>query len=83
VVRLGKYLETFAANDIDIRTLPELNNADLQELGVSLGHRKIRGIAAVKLLPVQRDGSQKLASCTPRNRRPHSNSATKSSLADQ
>jgi len=38
---LGKYSEIFAANDVDIRALPELNSADLQELGVSLGHRKI------------------------------------------
>src|SRR5262249_38330197 len=37
---LGKYSETFAANDVDFRVLPDLNSADLQELGVSLGHRK-------------------------------------------
>ena len=38
---LGKYSKTFAANDVDFRVLPDLNSADLQELGVSLGHRKI------------------------------------------
>ncbi|MGO9770529.1 MAG: adenylate/guanylate cyclase domain-containing protein, partial [Roseiarcus sp.] len=38
---LGKYSKTFAANDVDLRALPHLNSADLQELGVSLGHRKI------------------------------------------
>ena len=38
---LGKYSETFAENDVDMRALPELNSADLQEIGVSLGHRKI------------------------------------------
>ena len=46
---LGKYSETFTANDVDIRTLPELNSADLQELGVSLGHRKIM-LAAIAAL---------------------------------
>lgn len=38
---LGKYAEIFAANDVDFRSLPHLDAADLQELGVSLGHRKI------------------------------------------
>ena len=38
---LGKYAEVFAANDVDFRALPNLDSADLQELGVSLGHRKI------------------------------------------
>ena len=46
---LGKYSETFTANDVDICTLPELNSADLQELGVSLGHRKIM-LAAIAAL---------------------------------
>jgi class 3 adenylate cyclase/tetratricopeptide (TPR) repeat protein len=47
---LGKYSEVFAANDIDVRTLPHLNGTDLQELGVSLGHRKIMlaAIAAMR-----------------------------------
>src|SRR5271170_5232889 len=38
---LGKYSKVFAENDIDLRALPHLNAADLQELGVSLGHRKV------------------------------------------
>jgi class 3 adenylate cyclase/tetratricopeptide (TPR) repeat protein len=46
---LGKYSETFAENDVDMRALPELNSADLQELGVSLGHRKIM-LAAISAL---------------------------------
>ena len=40
-IGLGKYAEVFAANDVDLRALPHLDAADLQELGVSLGHRKI------------------------------------------
>src|SRR6516165_4445644 len=46
---LGKYSETFATNDVDVRVLPDLNSADLQELGVSLGHRKIM-LAAIAAL---------------------------------
>ena len=46
---LGKYSETFAANDVDFRVLPDLNSTDLQELGVSLGHRKIM-LAAIAAL---------------------------------
>jgi class 3 adenylate cyclase len=46
---LGKYSKTFAANDVDFRVLPDLNSADLQELGVSLGHRKIM-LAAIAAL---------------------------------
>ena len=38
---LGKYVKVFAPNDVDLRALPHLAAADLQELGVSLGHRKI------------------------------------------
>lgn len=38
---LGKYIQVFADNDIDWRALPHIEAADLQEIGVSLGHRKI------------------------------------------
>ena len=38
---LGKYVEAFVQNDVDLRALPHVTEADLQELGVSLGHRKI------------------------------------------
>ena len=38
---LGKYSKVFAENDVDLRAVPHLNIADLQELGVSLGHRKV------------------------------------------
>ena len=46
---LAKYAEAFAANDVDIRALPHLESADLQELGVSLGHRKVMLAAIAKL----------------------------------
>ena len=38
---LGKYCSVFAENDVDLRALPHLNDTDLQQLGVTLGHRKI------------------------------------------
>ena len=37
---LAQYAEAFAAADLELDVLPELTDADLQSLGVSLGHRK-------------------------------------------
>jgi class 3 adenylate cyclase/predicted ATPase len=46
---LGLYAETFAKNHIDYSVLSDLNENDLEKIGVSLGHRKIllRAIAAL------------------------------------
>lgn len=38
---LGQLYDVLDANDIDLRALPHLTDADLRELGVSLGHRRI------------------------------------------
>ena len=38
---LGQYIDSFKANDIDLKALPFLNEEDLTTLGVSLGHRRI------------------------------------------
>jgi class 3 adenylate cyclase/tetratricopeptide (TPR) repeat protein len=46
---VGKYVETFRANDIDIRAVRYLTEGDLRELGVSLGHRKILVAAIAEL----------------------------------
>src|SRR6516225_9961990 len=46
---VGKYVETFRANDIDIRAARHLTESDLRELGVSLGHRKILLAAIAEL----------------------------------
>src|SRR5271157_4205016 len=46
---LGKYSKVFAENDVDLRALPHLNDADLHELGVSLGHRKVMLAAIAEL----------------------------------
>jgi class 3 adenylate cyclase/predicted ATPase len=44
---LGQYAQRFADNDISFSILPDLNDQDLKEIGVSLGHRRqlLRAIA--------------------------------------
>ena len=37
---LGKYAEAFAENDVEFEVLSELNDDDLSQLGLSLGHRR-------------------------------------------
>jgi class 3 adenylate cyclase/tetratricopeptide (TPR) repeat protein len=46
---LGQYEQAFRANDIDGEVLADLDDADLEKLGVSLGHRKklLKAIAAL------------------------------------
>lgn len=39
-IGLAQYAALFAKNDIDWEILPELNEQDLEKLGISLGHRK-------------------------------------------
>ncbi len=49
-IGLGQYAEAFAANDVDLEVAPELNDDDLRELGLSLGHRKkfLKAVAALR-----------------------------------
>ena len=47
---LQKYATTFAENDVDFRALHVLNDEDLKELGVSLGHRRILQTAIAALV---------------------------------
>src|SRR5690242_9369406 len=46
---LGQYGEAFVQADIDLAILPDLTDADLEKLGITLGHRKklLRAIAAL------------------------------------
>src|SRR5438105_4534110 len=46
---LGQYAAAFVQADIDLAVLPDLGEADLAQLGVTLGHRKklLRAIAAL------------------------------------
>ena len=50
---LAQYEPVFRENAIDTETLPELTEADLEKLGVVLGHRKrmLRAIAALDTQP--------------------------------
>lgn len=50
---LGKYVETFVENDVDLDILPDLRESDFSELGVSLGHRKriLRAVAELTAAP--------------------------------
>jgi class 3 adenylate cyclase len=47
---LERYVEAFRANAIEVEVLPDLTEADLEMLGVLLGHRKLmlRAIAALR-----------------------------------
>ena len=47
---LEQYAQRFAENDIDVSVLPHLTDADLEKIGVSLGHRR-KILAAIAELP--------------------------------
>src|SRR6202008_447220 len=47
---LGQYSQRFAENDIDFSVLPYLTDADLEKIGVSLGHRR-KILATIAELP--------------------------------
>ncbi len=47
---LGQYTAALIANDVDLDILPELDAADLRELGFSLGHTR-------RLLRALREGA--------------------------
>lgn len=48
-IGLERYVEVFAQNDIELDILPDLSDADLEQLGVTLGDRRrlIRSIATL------------------------------------
>ena len=50
-LNLGQYAQRFAENDIDVSVLRHLTDADLEKIGVSLGHRR-KILAAIAELPV-------------------------------
>jgi class 3 adenylate cyclase len=61
---MGAYAAAFEANDVDLRALPHLDQGDLKELGVSLGHRKvilaaIAGLAAPAPEPADRSEAER------------------------
>jgi class 3 adenylate cyclase len=54
-IGLAQYADVFVKNDIDWEILPELNEQDLERLGVSLGHRKklIKAISEARSTSLQ------------------------------
>jgi len=52
---LDRYLDAFAAADVDFETLADLTDSDLQALGMTLGHRKKLLRAIGSLAPVTKD----------------------------
>jgi class 3 adenylate cyclase/predicted ATPase len=54
-IGLAQYADVFVKNDIDWEILPELNEQDLEKLGVSLGHRKklIKAISEARSTSLQ------------------------------
>jgi len=59
---LGAYAERFAANDIDLSVLRDLTDADLEALGMTLGHRR-------KLQRALADGDHAASSAEPHGER--------------
>jgi len=54
---LGEYAEAFVENGVNLRSLPHLSEADLKELGVLLGHRRIM-LAEIASLQDQKHARQ-------------------------
>ena len=48
-IGLERYAPAFADNDIDVSVLPHLTDADLEKIGVSLGHRRKMLVAIAAL----------------------------------
>jgi class 3 adenylate cyclase/tetratricopeptide (TPR) repeat protein len=79
---LGKYTEAFVQNDVDLRALPHVTEADLQELGVSLGHRKIVLAAINGLEQPSLDGTPPV-SFPPEESEPQTTEAPQEPTADR
>lgn len=63
-IGLGEYAQVFIENDIDVTLLPELDDVDLEKIGVvSLGHRR-------RILKEVREQSEDAAQDTNRTRAP-------------
>lgn len=57
---LDRYAQVFADNDVDLDALRLLSERDLQELGVSLGHRKklLKAVADLVDSPTTTEGEK-------------------------
>src|ERR1700757_2228618 len=63
---LGQYEALFRANEIDADIMPELSEADLEKLGVPLGHRK-RLLRAISNLAAAEMSAARSASTGPKS----------------
>lgn len=63
-IDLGQYASSFLDHDIDLAVLPELTDADMRELDVSMGHRK-RLLREIQLLATPTAGSSTEATALP------------------
>ena len=51
-IGLERYAAAFAENDIDVTVLPHLTDADLEKIGVSLGHKEfLHGLRKLHRVP--------------------------------
>ena len=50
---MGRYTQTFVEHHVDYSVLPDLNETDLINLGIALGHRKTL-LRAIEALAVAR-----------------------------
>jgi hypothetical protein len=57
---LEQYAQRFAENDIDVSVLRHLTDADLEKIGISLGHRR-KMLAAIAELPAAPPSKQEPA----------------------
>ena len=55
---LVKYIDVFVENEVGMRDLPAINDADLRELGLPLGPRK-RVMAAIEALADEDEAASK------------------------
>ncbi len=65
---LGQYEAVFRESEIDSEVLPELTDADLEKLGVPLGHRKRLLKAIANLAPPGRNRRRPRASRLPQRK---------------
>ena len=60
-IGIERYAPAFADNDIDVSVLSHLTDADLEKIGVSLGHRRkiLAAVAATRTEPKRRETAER------------------------
>ena len=64
---LEQYAQRFADNDIDVSVLPYLTDADLEKIGVSLGHRRRILAAVAELSGTSSSKTETMSHCSARS----------------